>query len=652
MIIDRIDRADGASIDALAQLERQLADRPILLLFASRRPEHELELQLQEDALRLEISPFGAEMSVVVERLGGGVLPKDVAAAIVARSGGNPSFAEQLVLAARARRTRGEELDAEALPIPLTIEATVQARIDELPAPTRELLLRLAVFEGPFREKSAQALGLDHTRSRLAELVGFGCLSTRAGAYVFESRLLRDVARGMLSAEQQKSLHLKAAWALSKSRDAGVEEIARHYEQGGAPSHAAKAFAEAAARAAAIGDSRGVLSHAARATALGLEDREEKLRLLLASADAHRFLGDRSAQRDALEGALECAATAREIAGVRMERALLLARIEPSGARAEIDAAIEEAVRSGEHDLVTLARIRQAAILAQLDAPPEGAASLDRVRAAIERAPVRLRALAAGAGAQIAGATGDLGARSEAFARAAQLYREAGDLRLSAAAQQNLADTLNRLGAYQEAFLALTEAVEECQRVGHRLMEGYARLNRSYAATMLRRFGEAEVELDAVSALLASTRDTRLELLVRVYRARTRLDAGTPVRSEEIDAIAEAAARESLDSIAASALALEARALLSTEPRRARALAERALAIRDARGGLEEEEGEVFLVAAESMVADGDTRAAAIVVRRGRSRLEVVGRQISDPLLRARFFADVPSHARLMRWDP
>ncbi|MDQ3032679.1 MAG: hypothetical protein M3Y87_09700, partial [Myxococcota bacterium] len=76
--------------------------------------------------------------------------------------------------------------------------------------------------------------------------------------------------------------------------------------------------------------------------------------------------------------------------------------------------------------------------------------------------------------------------------------------------------------------------------------------------------------------------------------------------------------------------------------------AQRALAIRDGSGAIEEGEGEVFLVAVRALEAAGRHEEAATLRARGRARLHELAARIVDPTWRASFLERVPEHHELM----
>jgi len=230
---------------------------------------------------------------------------------------------------------------------------------------------------------------------------------------------------------------------------------------------------------------------------------------------------------------------------------------------------------------------------------------------------------------------------------------EAGDVRRAAGADANLADIHNRIGAYGEAEIALRAAVQTCRRVGHRAQEAAALCNLGYALTMSGRAMEARGVLDEAAALASGIGHSKLALVAAVYRVRALLAAGA---TDEAGAEAEAAVRESerLAAPGLSVLALTAAArtrLAANDPARALAHSGRALELRDALGGVEEDEADVYWTHARGLAEAGEHARAAEIRSRGRDRLWQLARKIGDLEMRARFLRDIPVHRALVEAD-
>ncbi len=239
-----------------------------------------------------------------------------------------------------------------------------------------------------------------------------------------------------------------------------------------------------------------------------------------------------------------------------------------------------------------------------------------------------------------------------ALASASLIVRGRTVLRRAASAECNLADTYNRVGAYEEAEAALREAVASCRRVGNRVVEGYALANLGYALAGQDRLDEALETFEGALALAGELGRPRLAMAVRLYRARATLERAPAAVASEARAIAEEARASELPALEATALAVASRAALASgDVARALADAERAMALRDELGTMEEDEAEVFLALAEALRAAGQAERAREIVARGASRLEFLAGRIADVDWRARFLVEVPVNRRIIELD-
>jgi len=663
LVLEDLQWADAASLELLDEALGLLGDLPLCVI-ASARPEVlELRPELFSSADVLRVEPralSAAHVGALATAIAGRELPAALIAALAEQTAGNPLFVEQIVLALRdaGQLARVSALGSEAddLPLPLTVEAAVQSRLDHLPAQEKDLCKRAAVIGRAFGAAEVEALGVVRADLLLASLARRDLVMRRtrgrsAGGreYQFRSRLVSDVAYRMIADPVRIELHRRTAAFLGSTGGTDAEEIARHHELGGEPERAAERYARAAIAASRFGDSLTVLRCAERALALGvLEDLHFALHM--ACAEAYELLARLDEQQASLASALRFARSPSDRARVLADEAVWHWR---RGASDRAESVAEEAVaaaRQGD-DLETLAmaRGRQAAVLTYLGQLDNARVALREAEALAESAAPRVRSLAAGWRAQLASALGDLGERRDAYRRAVELYTAEGDLRRAAGAEMNLADASNRVGAYAEAERALRDALEKCRRVGYRLMEGYALANLGYALTMLGRPEEALAALDEAGALAERAKEARFGIFVRAYRARALLRAGRAKEAlREARETAMLAEAGDLGSVAVLAHTLASEAALSMgQSDAALAAASRAMTLRDELGSVEEDEAEVFLAFARALEAHGRLADAEDARLRGRSRVQYIARRIADPELRDRFVRDVAANRAL-----
>jgi predicted ATPase len=164
---------------------------------------------------------------------------------IAERAAGNPFFAEEIVreLAERGvlRGPPGAYLSAAEVndvSVPVTLQATIAARIDRLDAKTKRTLSAAAVVGARFTLDLLTALGVeavvdDLLAAQLIDQVRF----TRQPEYVFHHPLIRTVAYEAQLKSDRAELHRRVVAAIESRGPAAVEEnaalIAEHLEAAG-----------------------------------------------------------------------------------------------------------------------------------------------------------------------------------------------------------------------------------------------------------------------------------------------------------------------------------------------------------------------------------------------------------------------------------
>ncbi len=660
LLLDDLQWADEASIGVLDELLDRLGDYPLLLL-ATARPELDDRwpgLFRDGGATRIQLSGLSTgEVRTLAASIAGRPLTDAVTNAVMERTGGNPFFVEQIVTELKER----DLLDKgpEDLPLPLTVEAAVQSRLDHLPRHEKELCKRAAIYGRPFTSEEVAALGLADTEALLTSLARRELVSGRSRGragrgreYRFRSSLIVDVAYRLLADELRIELHRRAAGVLEAQPGCDPEEVAAHYESGQLREEAAKRYAEAALAAARRGDSQTVLRCSGRALDLHV-DTGQPFALHMARADALRFLGRRADQAPELEAAHASAASDVEHAQVLVEQAVWMSRTGRSADAIEAaQAAVAAARAAGDRELLVLARGRQATVLVLAGRLTEAEEALVEASGLAVGVSPGARAFVAEWRGLLANALGDLGMQVEAYQSAVAQYEEVGDLRRSAGAENNVADAYNRVGEYVEAEKALRATVDKCRRVGNHLVEAYALVNLGYSLAMQGRNDDALEAIAEAEKRARASKDVRLALFARVYRVRTLLGAEPPPEEErkswlegiaqEAEDAADGAVDLGLPGIRALALTIAARALLGAgETARALERSTAAMAVRDEMGSLEEDEADVFATHARALLAGGRPDDADTVRARGRERIEELAARIRGAEWRERFMRGI-----------
>jgi len=517
LVIEDTHDADEATHALLEALATDFADRPLWLIETTRKP--------SDDGEVLRLGPLdSAQIEALVVRLTGDALARRIAEPLTERAGGNPRFAIHLAELALAR---GQGGDVDLWELPLTVETAIQARLDALPEALRSATHTMAALgiEGTIDE-ARWALGAA-TDTWIRALVTLGVLETSSGrgghGWRFLSRVLSEVAYEAIDPETARRIHRDFARRLASSPQTAPDSVLRHAERGHDHELIARYLPMALAHAARIGDGHRVLNLLPRVrqtTGATCAD-------LFAAAEAAAFIAGRGDPEAFLREALE-------ISVVPDDRARALAELGERARRlglvADARALLERAIAARPSQPLAARATCRLALVRLSEGDAEGAIELLAACDTADDAPLDARALVWDTRGYVHGARGALGARREAYERAAALYAELGDARREAGARANLGDTLRELGELPLAERALRQAIDGARRVGNGLTEAYAYAN--LAATLLSaaRRREALATLDVAEVRARAVGDERLVSVVALRRARA---AERPPSDEE-----------------------------------------------------------------------------------------------------------------------
>ena len=190
-------------------------------------------------------------------------LPPALTDAIVARSEGNPFFAEELIAAA------GDLNSA----LPTGLRDLLLQRVARLDRPTQSLL-RLAAAAGrdvgyPLLRATAQ-LPERTVRESLRQAVEHGVLvaDQAGGSFRFRHALLAEAIYATILPGEREELHARLADELARSGAAAAAELAPHWAAAGRTTEAFVASIEAARQAEAVFGLAEALAHLERALTL------------------------------------------------------------------------------------------------------------------------------------------------------------------------------------------------------------------------------------------------------------------------------------------------------------------------------------------------------------------------------------------------
>jgi class 3 adenylate cyclase/tetratricopeptide (TPR) repeat protein len=246
VVIDDFQWAEPALLDVVEHVVDWARDAPVLLVCIGRlefldvRPTWGVG-KINATALLLEPLPGDGVRRMVEQLLESVNVPGPLMERIAVASNGLPLFIEQIVqlLVDRGHLLREDgvwrsEVEIGALPIPSTITALLDARVDGLPVPEKALLATASVIGEEFEiaplasvsgmgEASVNPLVVALMRR---ELIHRDTRLSTEGAYRFRHLLVRDAAYNGLSKANRAALHTGFANWLTQTRPEGAGELA------------------------------------------------------------------------------------------------------------------------------------------------------------------------------------------------------------------------------------------------------------------------------------------------------------------------------------------------------------------------------------------------------------------------------------------
>jgi DNA-binding CsgD family transcriptional regulator/tetratricopeptide (TPR) repeat protein len=271
LVLEDLHWADTSTLDLAVYLAHNLDERRVLLLATYRADELSSAERMRRladgvrrsgSALLVELGPLGRqEMTALLAARAGAPAPA-LADAIVARSEGNPFFAEELLAAA------GDESGR----LPRGLRDLLLQRVARLDRRTQGVL-RLAAAAGRdvgYRLlRAAAALPERDVRESLRRAVEHGVLvaDQAAGSFRFRHALLAEAIYGTLLPGEREELHARLADELARG-EAPAAELAPHWAAAGRAAEALVASVDAAREAEAVFGLAEALAHLERALRL------------------------------------------------------------------------------------------------------------------------------------------------------------------------------------------------------------------------------------------------------------------------------------------------------------------------------------------------------------------------------------------------
>jgi class 3 adenylate cyclase len=237
---------DDASESMIADFLAVIPQTPSLVLITY-RPEYRGILAQVPGAQTIALAPLSDKETsrLVAERLGLDPSVGQIGEMIAGRAAGNPFFAEEIT---RDLAERGVLLgkvgdyscrtDVAEVSVPVTLQATIAARIDRLDPAAKHTLVAAAVVGARFDHDLLASLGVDPIVDELvtAELVDQVRFAPRA-EYAFRHPLIRAVAYESQLRADRSRLHRRLAAAIEGREPESAEQnaalIAEHLEAAG-----------------------------------------------------------------------------------------------------------------------------------------------------------------------------------------------------------------------------------------------------------------------------------------------------------------------------------------------------------------------------------------------------------------------------------
>jgi tetratricopeptide (TPR) repeat protein len=303
VVIEDVQWADPESIRWFDHILGRAAGRPLWAMMLARASfwKENPRIFAGRDHVRLELRPISKRATRAIAKAVMGDRSSDELLDFIAiQAAGSPLFAEELARLSAAGR------DATKAP---TIEAAIQASIDSLEEPLRDVIGRLSTFGLSGWQEGLTALGVIDAASLLRQLTATEFVIEQAesrfeggGEWAFKHALVREVAYASLDGDVKRDLHARAAaWLETMGEDAAT--VARHYELGQHFEQAGKHYETAARRALAAHALQDAVTMAERALGFAA-DRPSSFARALVLDEAYSRLDARASERETAVRAL------------------------------------------------------------------------------------------------------------------------------------------------------------------------------------------------------------------------------------------------------------------------------------------------------------------------------------------------------------
>jgi class 3 adenylate cyclase/tetratricopeptide (TPR) repeat protein len=263
MFIEDLHWADTASQEWLLRIAESDRELPLLIVTAY-RPHYRPPWADFPGVITLILERLSIDGTVELlqKRIGNLTVPSDLARLIVAKTQGNPLFAEEvtnyLIDRGQIRRSGTDILFEEAAEsvLPITLENLLLERFDRLDESARSVLEAASVVGPSFSaDLVSQVTGLNGTAIEcFASLERKDLIVLEPGrdSYRFKHALVQDAIYNRLLTPARQELHEKVANTIEEQGSANLNEfvdsLADHYDQTGRTEKTVRYMAMAAAK--------------------------------------------------------------------------------------------------------------------------------------------------------------------------------------------------------------------------------------------------------------------------------------------------------------------------------------------------------------------------------------------------------------------
>ena len=336
IVVDDLQWADSLTLELVEELlaltdEVQLG---VVLIYRADRDQPSWRLGEHARAVfphrycEIELRPLPATASrELTEALAEATLPGSLADLLAERAGGNPFFLEEALQdlierGALLRRNGAWELADSQVIVPTLVQGALQARLDRLPARTREVVsVASAIGRGFGLPLLERLLPREQVVPALSDLMRLDLIvevSRRpAPEYRFRHGLVQEVAYGSLLEPARRSLHRRIGEALEmlygESGDALFGPLARHFAEADEPERAARYLLAAGDAARAVYADHEAVEHYRRAREFlrRLDDPGRERETLFKIALVRHLAFDYARAGQAYDAAFDCSAEQR-----------------------------------------------------------------------------------------------------------------------------------------------------------------------------------------------------------------------------------------------------------------------------------------------------------------------------------------------------